>query len=832
MPDATITSTASTFGTIAGTFAADQSTITGTITAITGTVDGSVGVPGPQGPAGAAGVGVPAAGTTGQVLQKLSATSYDTGWLTLPADYITSVTAPLAVASGNLSVNLSAYLPLAGGYITGDIQSNNGSGYRSWNGTNLTGIFTAGSIVFNDTTPGHGSLTLDADGLTFHSSPYKQTTPFLGLAGYATEAWVTNGFYPLAGNPSGFLTDAPSNGSQYARKNAAWDVVIPGDRYLTTSTTSNTINNANKTFTIGTGLSYTPTQNITISYDASNHMHGEVLTYNSGTGVLTVDVNHHTGSGTYTAWVVNVGGVTPATSVAWGAITGTLSTQTDLQNALDLKLDVTTAASTYYLQTNPSGFIDASALTPYAPLAGATFTGKVNMAAPTAGSASLNLGVGTAPTTSVAGDIWIATNINYKDSAGTQKAVANTNTANTFSQPQVISNSGTATALRITQTGTGEAFRVEDSTTPDATRFVVDQFGKVGIGVAPDTTAALKVDNNGIMFGDGTTQTTAATAGIPDAPSDGSTYGRNNGAWAVAGGGGANIQTFTTAGTATWTKPSGKTMAWVRVWGAGSGGGSGARQATTVARSGGGGGGPGGFVEAFIPVALLGATETVTVGAGGAGGASIAVNSTNGSNGSPGGDSTFSIFRGAGNNSANGGGTGGASTAVTGATTASSYVTIGFSTSATASNAGAGNITTGGTPTSIAQAIYSLATSAGGGGGAAAASVITANGGSGAGKQAAAANSAISGLVTAVAGGTAGNATTQTAPTTGTSGVARYQGGTGGGGGGYKTATAGQAGAAGAQPGGGGGGGGASDNLFASGAGGAGGAGMVIVVSY
>jgi hypothetical protein len=119
-----------------------------------------------------------------------------------------------------------------------------------------------------------------------------------------------------------------------------WTTVIPGDRYLTSSTTSNTLSNTTKTFTIGTGLSYTPTQNITISYDASNHMHGEVLTYNSGTGVLTVDVNHHTGSGTYTAWVVNVGGVTPATSVAWGAITGTLGNQTDLATALNSKLEL------------------------------------------------------------------------------------------------------------------------------------------------------------------------------------------------------------------------------------------------------------------------------------------------------------------------------------------------------------------------------------------------------------------------------------------------------------------------------------------------------------
>lgn len=72
MPDATITSTASTFGTITGTFAADQSTITGTVTGVVvGTLDGSVGVPG---------IGVPDGGTTGQVLKKASNTSYDTVW--------------------------------------------------------------------------------------------------------------------------------------------------------------------------------------------------------------------------------------------------------------------------------------------------------------------------------------------------------------------------------------------------------------------------------------------------------------------------------------------------------------------------------------------------------------------------------------------------------------------------------------------------------------------------------------------------------------------------------------------------------------------------------
>jgi hypothetical protein len=85
-------------------------------------------------------------------------------------------------------------------------------------------------------------------------------------------------------------------------------------------------------------------------------MHGEVLTYNSGTGVLTVDINHHTGSGTYASWVVNVGGVTPATSLAWGAIIGTLSSQTDLQSALDLKANLASPTFTG-TPTLPTGTI-------------------------------------------------------------------------------------------------------------------------------------------------------------------------------------------------------------------------------------------------------------------------------------------------------------------------------------------------------------------------------------------------------------------------------------------------------------------------------------------
>ena len=115
------------------------------------------------------------------------------------------------------------------------------------------------------------------------------------------------------------------------------------------------------------------------------------------------------------------------------------------------------------------------------------FNKKVNFT-PTAEKAPLSLGVTvTTPTSPVAGDIWIATNINYKDSAGTQKAVANTNTSNTYTAPQIITtNVGTVNAaLRITQHGTGNALVVEDSTTPDTSSFVVDSAGRVSVNSNP-----------------------------------------------------------------------------------------------------------------------------------------------------------------------------------------------------------------------------------------------------------------------------------------------------------------------------------------------------------
>jgi hypothetical protein len=59
-----------------------------------------------------------------------------------------------------------------------------------------------------------------------------------------------------------------------------------------------------------------------------------------------------------------------------------------------------------------------------------------------------------------------------------------TSVTNSFNTNQVIDTSTSVAALRITQRGTGEAFRVEDDTNPDSSPFVIDASGNVAIGSA------------------------------------------------------------------------------------------------------------------------------------------------------------------------------------------------------------------------------------------------------------------------------------------------------------------------------------------------------------
>ena len=389
-----------------------------------------------------------------------------------------------------------------------------------------------------------------------------------------------------AGGTTGQILSKAS-GTSY---DTTWSTIIPGDRYLTSSTTSLTIDNANKTLTIGTGLSYSPQQDVVISESTSpttRHMHARVTSYNSGTGVMVVDVISHTGTGTYSSWVINVGGATPVTSTAWGAITGTLSAQTDLQTALDAKAPLASPALTG-TPTAPT----ATAGTSTTQLATTAFVTtadnlKANLASPTF------TGTPAAPTaTAGTNTTQLATTAFVTNGLSTKANLASPTFTGTVTIPAGASISGFAplASPALTGTPTAPTASTATNTTQIATTAYVKAQGYATLA-SPTFTGTVTIPAGASISGYLTTSTAASTyqtlAGmssylttsaaastylsqsnaastyqtlsgmssylttsaaastyqpigsyLTDAPSDGSTYGRLNGAWSVVGGGG------------------------------------------------------------------------------------------------------------------------------------------------------------------------------------------------------------------------------------------------------------------------------------------------------
>jgi hypothetical protein len=74
----------------------------------------------------------------------------------------------------------------------------------------------------------------------------------------------------------------------------------------------------------------------------------------------------------------------------------------------------------------------------------------------------------------------------------------NTAVTNSFTTNQVIDASTSVAALRVTQRGSGEAFRVEDDTNPDSSPFVINASGNVAIGSSsPQAMLHLERDSAG-----------------------------------------------------------------------------------------------------------------------------------------------------------------------------------------------------------------------------------------------------------------------------------------------------------------------------------------------
>lgn len=156
--------------------------------------------------------------------------------------------------------------------------------------------------------------------------------------------------------------------------------------------------------------------------------------------------------------------------------------------------------------------------------------------------------------------------------------------------PVNVSVSTADAAVSVVQSGTGQGINVKGGI-----RLAGSTSGYVGISPAAAAGSATYT----LPSADGTNGQTLTTNGSGTLT------------WATASGGTGNVQTFTSSGT--WTKPSGlsaSSRVLIQAWGAG---GAGAKTTNF-----GGGGGGGGYVERWVTLSSLGATETITIGAGGA----------------------------------------------------------------------------------------------------------------------------------------------------------------------------------------------------------------------
>ena len=273
----------------------------------------------------------------------------------------------------------------------------------------------------------------------------------------------------------------------------------------------------------------------------------------------------------------------------------------------------------------------------------------------------------------------------------------------------------------------------------------------------------------------------------------------------------AQVDVYSTPGTFTWTKPAGAKSVHVALLSGGGGGGSGRKTPSGTAGAGGGGGAGGGYSERVVQAAILGATETVTVGAGGPGGVAQTNNNTNGSIGGAGGSSSFGTFVTAIGARA---GNGGTVTSGGGGTVSSDQLRSMFLGAA----GGTGNLVAG----QAGSANSTGAAGGGGGGGIAATPLATAGGTGGAAYYFLTGGAALGGVAPGGAGGTSVNVATNQAA----------GGGGGGGGASSLTGNGGAGGAGGLYGAGGGGGGAALDTFGNSGAGGAGAQGIVVVTTY
>lgn len=157
----------------------------------------------------------------------------------------------------------------------------------------------------------------------------KATAAAASAATATTQATTATTQAGIATTQAGIATTQAGNASTSATAaaaSAASAAAIAG-AFVGTSTSSLTIGTGNKTFATQGGEQYTPgiTMTAVSQANTANWMAGQVVSYNSGTGALVINVTATGGSGTFADWNLSLAGVQGPQGVQGtpGALAGT-----------------------------------------------------------------------------------------------------------------------------------------------------------------------------------------------------------------------------------------------------------------------------------------------------------------------------------------------------------------------------------------------------------------------------------------------------------------------------------------------------------------------------
>ena len=366
---------------------------------------GATGPQGPQGDPGEPGVGVPSGGLEGQILLKASDTDYDTVWADNSAETLTATVRNetgatlskgtvvyITGAAGNkalvskASASAEATSSKTFAILAADIPNNqNGTAVTVGLLKNLnTSGLTEGGSLWLSTTAGQWTQTMPT---APNHAVFLGTVTRVHANQGTVEVRIANG-YELQELHNVKITSV-SNGQvlKYDSAQSLWvnglDVGVPaggtagqfltkidGTDYNTDWTTVNLSAYAVKANNLSDLTSFSAARDNLNLGSLNTPVFAGVTAQGSGSNVANLTPTSlsltHATSGSFTiqpsvgitfpdATVQTTAYPGPAGATAWGTITGTLSSQTDLQTALDGK----------YSTTNPAGYITSSALSPY-----------------------------------------------------------------------------------------------------------------------------------------------------------------------------------------------------------------------------------------------------------------------------------------------------------------------------------------------------------------------------------------------------------------------------------------------------------------------------------